>query len=840
MRPIPVAVRLAGWSLAVLTAFAACDDPKTDDERALPADSISTDRVPSGESRWGGPGTGLILAEGEIALGSDGMIDLRGIEINPVIAGSYGMGVNDVSLTGDGRNAAGTGACPPPCLVPGNPVGCGTCPSRGTFGAGQITAVLTLTNRSDQPKLNAAEGQLGICSLEDLSVCTQDSDCIPVNLSPGPLGLGGNGERGCNGLPVLGGGTVGDPLDVSTIPDGIMNGFCQDGTTACAAAQSDPFGYNSTCGGIGVCSDNLAACTPGPDKAFGTGDDVRYLCGTPATATCNPGATPLIGDGRCWSGCGVCDNGRNLLCASFVYGGSNLNAGPATGDTKCTGAPYSIANASNINVANLDSILVGAVPVGGGVMFNFVLNAGNASYCVHRFQIRENPFGNVDDSAAGDVCNTSCGDAVIAGLNGEICEPHPDPLDITGFRQDRGCTDPNPVCDTTTLPCAQCVAFCGDGAIGTGEVCDTASDPADITPPIHDVGCTDALPICNACGVCEAGAPGTCPSGLCDAGEDETNCPADCSVCGSGTCSATENPCSCPADCAADSCGDGCCGATENASTCNADCPDSCGDTFCTGAEDNCTCASDCLPLCGDGCCDPTESPGCIFDCATVCGNAICEVGESNCTCPSDCIAVCGDGCCNPVEMFLCAPDCGAFCGNAICEAGETQCSCPGDCPFPTCGDGCCDPTESLVCPADCGTVCGNAMCEAGEDACSCPGDCTIGVCGDGCCGGGEDTCSCELDCGDFCGDACCTSGEDPGICGIDCIGFCGDGFCNFDQGEDISCCDVDCGDFCGDGCCTGGEDPCSCDIDCGPCMFCGDGFCDPPEDDISCPLDCP
>lgn len=414
-------------ALGGLAFLQACGNAPEDHPAAPAADTMDTDRAVPAESAWVAEDGNLIIAEGEIALGHDGMMELTGMTQNPIIAGSIGLGVNDVTLCGDGRNAGCTGACPAPCLVPGNPVGCGACPSRGAFAASLITANLTLTNTSGGAVVNALEGQYGVCSGETDSVCTVASDCLPVVVAgqTPPIGINNTGERGCNGLPVLSGGTVGDPADVSTIADGIMNGFCQDGTTLCDATGSDLAGNNTACGGKGTCSDNGADCSPGFDLTYGTLDDVLYACTDPLTATCTPPVAALIGDGKCWSGCGTCTGGRDLRCASFVYGGSNLNAGPATGDTKCTGAPYSINNPSNIGVANLDSIVIGAVGVGAAVPFTFLLNAGNNSYCVHRFQIREQPFGDVDDSAIGDICNTTCGDGVVALLNGEICEPRP-------------------------------------------------------------------------------------------------------------------------------------------------------------------------------------------------------------------------------------------------------------------------------------------------------------------------------------------------------------------------------------------------------------------------------
>ncbi len=73
-----------------------------------------------------------------------------------------------------------------------------------------------------------------------------------------------------------------------------------------------------------------------------------------------------------------------------------------------------------------------------------------------------------------------------------------------------------------------------------------------------------------------------CGNGQCEAGEDQTNCPADCgqqgggggAVCGNGACEAGEDSSNCSADCGqpAPVCGNGACEAGEDNSNCPADC----------------------------------------------------------------------------------------------------------------------------------------------------------------------------------------------------------------------------------------------------------------------------
>jgi len=85
---------------------------------------------------------------------------------------------------------------------------------------------------------------------------------------------------------------------------------------------------------------------------------------------------------------------------------------------------------------------------------------------------------------------------------------------------------------------------------------------------VDDMGCPPPAPVCG--------------NGLCETGEDATNCPADCAppgttVCGNGICEPGEDATSCPADCAP-VCGDGICGPGEDSTNCPADCAGSCCD----------------------------------------------------------------------------------------------------------------------------------------------------------------------------------------------------------------------------------------------------------------------
>jgi len=110
----------------------------------------------------------------------------------------------------------------------------------------------------------------------------------------------------------------------------------------------------------------------------------------------------------------------------------------------------------------------------------------------------------------------------------------------------------------------------GDGHIDCADS-DCATDPY----------CTSS---CNFNAVCEAGenssncpfdcSSAVCGNGVCELGETLQTCPADCTVavCGNGTCDAGETVANCPADCTVGTCGNGTCDANETETSCPADC----------------------------------------------------------------------------------------------------------------------------------------------------------------------------------------------------------------------------------------------------------------------------
>ena len=385
-----------------------------------------------------------------------------------------------------------------------------------------------------------------------------------------------------------------------------------------------------------------------------------------------------------------------------------------------------------------------------------------------------------------------------------------------------------------------------DAAISPGapEDCsNTIDDDCDGTTDCGDLDCAGSA-YCITCGdsICSAGEDvsncyadcGSCGDTVCNAPEDGDNCYVDCGGCPNSFCETSETASSCYTDCG--SCGDFSCDNPENASNCYSDCG-SCGDFSCDGPEDRDNCYADC-GVCGDSFCtagseDPTS---CYTDCG-YCGDTYCTGTEDAATCYVDC-GSCGDTICNGPEHTLnCPVDCPG-CGDSICNLAEDTNSCPEDCSI--CGDNVCDSLEDVnSCAVDC-SVCGDAVCDGTENVATCYADCgSCGdnscdapeVCGDGNMSGGE----CNNDCGacSTCGNGFCDGSEDSGTCPADCS--CGNWVC--DITETNFTCPTDCGSGCGDGDCSAGEDIANCPYDCP--ADCGNGLCDGAESPTTCSQDC-
>jgi cysteine-rich repeat protein len=212
-----------------------------------------------------------------------------------------------------------------------------------------------------------------------------------------------------------------------------------------------------------------------------------------------------------------------------------------------------------------------------------------------------------------------------------------------------------------------------------------------------------------------------CGNTVCDAGENNNNCPQDCQPqCGNGVVESGEqcddgnqdNTDACLNTCVSATCGDG---FVQNGVEQCDDGNNVNGD----GCEANCT-----LPSCGNGIVDPGEQcddAGESATCNADCTPAACGDGKINATAGE----VCDDG--NQDNTDACLNTCQpASCGDSFVQAGVEQCDdgntvdgdgCEANCTLPSCGNGIVDPGEQCD--------------DAGESA-TCNADCTTATCGDG------------------------------------------------------------------------------------------------------------
>ena len=238
-----------------------------------------------------------------------------------------------------------------------------------------------------------------------------------------------------------------------------------------------------------------------------------------------------------------------------------------------------------------------------------------------------------------------------------------------------------------------------------------------------------------------------CGDGLCEPGENECTCSADCpgACCSDGVCQVGEDCARCPWDCA--------CAVTEfcDESSVPATCQPRCGDGTCDAPEDCTTCVADCPCPIGTFC-DTTTTPS---RCSPVCGNGTCAATEDCDNCPADCPCRTDEYCDGTTMPATCEP----LCGNGTCEPNEHCDNCPADCP---CAPG--EICDTLMAPASCvrPETCGDGFCEDPEDCVTCEQDC--GQCpalpdagGDRDGGGGELRPAARSGCA-------CGVGETPGV----------------------------------------------------------------------------
>lgn len=526
-----------------------------------------------------------------------------------------------------------------------------------------------------------------------------------------------------------------------------------------------------------------------------------------------------------------------------------------------------------------------------------------------------------DCDSCPDDCGACCGDGTCA--NGETCATCPgdcgactlsDGCTLSLAPGCDGCACESCVCALDAVCCdvqwdeqcaGECEVPCGmacngqDGGLG----CLTSTMPAGGCGDCACEQCVCAVdPLCcsalwdahcvalctNDCGFSCQGAPTpVCGDGVCNPGEDCTNCTVDCpGCCGNGICDGIEDCVECESDCGSCTQSNGCtvsldpgcagCGCEACVQTidpwcvltawdqdCVNECKGKCGFN-CDGVSGGTGCFENTAKGCGgcacsacvcwwdDFCCNFAWDAGCVarchsdvcgYDCAgatPTCGDGVCTAGIEDCeTCASDCGSCCGDGTCDKKGGEGCL-NCEQDCGACQCTLG-----CDGT-TFPGCSQAYCEPCvcaqEAFCCDTAwdqaCADLCGSCGMGCGGQT----GDlgCLENLTGPGCSGCACEACVCDADpyCCDVLWDEQCSQACSV-VCQFDCDGVvatCGDGVCS--TGEDCISCYSDCGECCGDGSCLADETCSSCPSDCGLC--CGNGVCDAPVDTCgNCPEDC-
>ena len=270
----------------------------------------------------------------------------------------------------------------------------------------------------------------------------------------------------------------------------------------------------------------------------------------------------------------------------------------------------------------------------------------------------------ISDSACPGQCQSDCncpppvcGDGVVEGS--EECDGASASACPTGVCLN-DCTCEEPVC--------------GNGVLEEGEQCDGASDQA-CPGQCGDVGTSDQ---CQCLG---------CGNGVCDSGEDDANCAADCGCAAAGVCDGPA-PYDCWCDALCYDYGDCCVDVCESCQICES--TPVCGDGTVEGSEE-CdgsadafcffgVCLSDCtceVPVCGNGTIESTEE--CDGTPASVCSTGVCL---SDCTCE---VPVCGNGTIEGSEE--CDGTSASACSTGVCLSDCT-------CEVPVCGNGTLESSE--------------------------------------------------------------------------------------------------------------------------------------------------
>jgi hypothetical protein len=488
------------------------------------------------------------------------------------------------------------------------------------------------------------------------------------------------------------------------------NGDCcaENATPGCSSTG------NVNCEGC-VCEIDAFCCSNSWD-AFCVGISTGAECGI----TCGCVADPC-GDGVCDAAIGENATTCPEDCSAPVKGSCcliNATAGcadPAVEATVCAADPFCCTTNWDLACTQQAETLAGAcigdcctAHAGAGCNSTGNLSCEQCVCGADAFCCNNSWDSLCAGAANGTTCGLACGCTTLI-CGDSICSPEIGetfancPADCTVTKgscctvnNSAGCSDATveaAVCAADPFCCAnQWDSVCAGEAETIGGSCMGDCCTADDTPGCSSTGnvdcencvcafdgfccttfwdatcagCADGtggVAACQTAGGCatQCGCGGgTCGNGQCDAGEDATNCPADCGGGCCGTLGGVNNFCPEPAC---------------TACVCPLDpfCCDTGWDTLCGNAA-NTTCAAQCG--CGQG---------------EICGNGTCGAGESSANCPADCGGPCcaslgGSGnlcpdapcasCVCAIDPFCCNTGWDSLCGTAATNNCSTQCNC--------------------------------------------------------------------------------------------------------------------------------------------------------------------
>jgi Subtilase family len=390
-------------------------------------------------------------------------------------------------------------------------------------------------------------------------------------------------------------------------------GSCQTGVAPCAGQMCDE--SNDAC--VDCLADSDCA-----DATFCNGAE------TCVSGSCQTGSDPCVGQ-MCDEAndvCAECLADSDCADATFCNGVETCVSGSCqTGSDPCTGGQICIESSDSCVDCLVDSdcddslYCTGTETCAAGICQAGASPCANGQSCIESSQTCVN-CNNNGICETGEDCN-NCASDCISGSASAGCD-------------NDGICEPNIGEDCTN--CNDC-AFVLSGKKSNRYCCGFDTDCTDPRCSANGFQC-DSNGVSNSESYC-------CGDGVCSAsGEDISTCAVDCDTCGNAVCDAGESQCSCPADCGAapgsetGTCDDG------NDNDCDGlvDCDDpdcsedpacavsaSCGDGVCSGAaggEDCYSCGTDC----------PSRLSG-KRSSRYCCGDGVCSSAENSAICPVDC-----------------------------------------------------------------------------------------------------------------------------------------------------------------------------------------------------------